>query len=187
MHSLLRVSLAALGLSLIAVNARAGEAGYIDLGKFTPTAGCQYVEVNLHSPLLKFASAIVEKDDHEAAALLRSLKHVRVNVVGFNDDTKGGVTDRIGGIRHELEAQGWAKVVTVQQNGRDEDVGVYVKSNDDGSIDGLVVTVMDPNEKQAVFVNVVGNIKPEQIAALGKGLHIEPLSALKMTPPAKNS
>src|SRR5947207_116168 len=33
-------------------------------------------------------------------------------------------------------------------------------------------------ERQAVFVNVVGNIKPEQLALLGEKLHIDPLKKI---------
>ena len=32
--------------------------------------------------------------------------------------------------------------------------------------------------KQAVFVNVVGDIKPEQLSMLGETLHIDPLKKL---------
>ena len=39
------------------------------------------------------------------------------------------------------------------------------------------MTVMD-GTKQAVFVNVVGNIKPEQLALIGDRLNIEPLKKL---------
>ena len=93
---------------------RAAEPGYVDLGKFSPAEGCQFVEVNLHAPLLKFASIFVDKEEPEAAALIRSLKHVRVNVVGFNDETRGETTERVRSIRKELATQGWTQVVTVQ-------------------------------------------------------------------------
>jgi len=66
-------------------------------------------------------------------------------------------------------------------------VAVFVKTNEREGIDGIVVTVLDPNEKQAVFVNVVGDIKPEQIAALGKNLHIDPLAHLKLVPEHKGA
>jgi hypothetical protein len=40
--------------------------------------------------------------------------------------------------------------------------------------------VIDSNEKNAVVVNLVGNIKPEQLAAVGKSLHIDPLAHLNL-------
>lgn len=41
------------------------------------------------------------------------------------------------------------------------------------AIQGVAITVVE--ERQAVFVNVVGNIKPEQVALLGERFDIEPL------------
>ncbi len=167
-------------VALAATSVRAAEPGYVDLGKFTPAKGCEFVEVNLHAPLIKLAARFVDKEEPEVAELLRSLKHVRVNVVGFDETNKAETTDRVEAIRSELEGQGWVRLVTVKEAEQAEDVGVYVKMREDESIDGVVVTVIDRSNDKAVFVNVVGNITPEQIAALGEGLNIEPLAKLKL-------
>jgi hypothetical protein len=42
------------------------------------------------------------------------------------------------------------------------------------------VTVIDSRKKEVVFVNLVGNIRPEQIAMIGKRLNIDPLAKLTM-------
>jgi hypothetical protein len=169
-----------LALVFLATSARSAERGYVDIGKFTPANGCEFVEVNLHAPLLKIACLFIDKDEPEVAALIRSLKHVRVNVVGFDDTNRRDTTDRVRSIRAGLEAQGWSQTVTVQDKGDAQDVAVYVKMNEDNSIDGVVVTVIDMSARQAVFVNVVGNITPEQLAAVGKGLDIQPLTHLSL-------
>ncbi|ACB76453.1 DUF4252 domain-containing protein [Opitutus terrae] len=189
MNRFLRHALATTALAVTALTVHAGEAGYVDLGQFKPADGCQYVEVNLHAPLLKFAAAFVDKDEPELAKLIRDLKRVRVNVVGYNDTTRADTTDRVQGLRRELEKQGWMQIVTVQQQGEKDadDVAIYVKMAADESVDGLVVTVLDTRQDQAVVVNIVGNIKPEQLVALGKGLHIEPLAQLRMKSDAKRS
>jgi len=62
--------------------------------------------------------------------------------------------------------------VVAQQ--KDQDVGVYLKMTDKGAVQGLTAVVMDGKE-HAVFVNVVGEIKPEQLALLGEKLHLDPL------------
>jgi hypothetical protein len=51
----------------------------------------------------------------------------------------------------------------------------------------LVVTVLDAGKREAVFVNVVGAIKAEQLSALGQRLNIEPLAALKLQGPDKDA
>lgn len=178
-----------LGLAVLASTlalapfAAAAESGYVDLGKFTPAEGGQFVEVNLGAPLLKFASVFVDKEEPAVAEMMRNLKHVRVNVVGFNDDTRADTTTRVRALRQELSKQGWTQIVTVQEPGKAEDVAVFVKLNNEESIDGVVVTVLDG--QQAVVVNVVGSIKPEQIAALGERFNVPALADLKLQPARK--
>lgn len=180
MNSFLRTAPVLIALSLAAVGAQAATPGYVDIGKFKPTDGCQFVEVNLHAPLLKFASMFVDKEEPEVAALIRTIKHVRVNVVGYDETTRAETTDRVEGVRRELETQGWTQMVTVKESGNAENVAVFVKMAEDDSIDGLVVTVIDGNKREVVFVNLVGNIQPEQIATIGKRLNIDPLAKMTM-------
>ena len=78
-------------------------------------------------------------------------------------------------------------MVTVKESGKAEDVTVFVKMAADESIDGLVVTVIDSRKREVVFVNLVGNIKPEQLALIGKRLNIEPLSHLTVKWDRKNA
>jgi hypothetical protein len=56
-------------------------------------------------------------------------------------------------------------------------VGIYLKTHDNGNVQGLVVIALD-GKKEAVFVNVVGDIKPDQLSTLGDRLHIDPLKKL---------
>jgi hypothetical protein len=167
----------AFSLAALSARAAAAESGYIDLGQFKSAPGCEFVEVNLHSTLLKFASIFVNREDSETAALIRSLKHVRVNVIGYDETNRAETAGRVQKIRGELEAQGWTQIISVRKGGDTEDVVVYVKTRGEDAIDGLVVTVIDPAKHQAVLVNIVGNIRPEQLAGLGRGLHIDHLSA----------
>lgn len=187
MHAKLRLATASLALGLSLCAARAADPGYVDLGKFTPADGCEYVEVNLQPSILKFASMFVGKEDRQAAELLRNLKQVRVNVVGYNDATRAETADHVAAIRRELTAQGWEQIVTVRHSPKDEDVAIYVKPHGDDAIAGLVVTVIDASKREAVVVNIVGNLKPEQLANLGRGLHIEPLEKLGAAPAKKGA
>jgi Na+-translocating ferredoxin:NAD+ oxidoreductase RnfG subunit len=82
---------------------------------------------------------------------------------------------RVEKIRKELDSKGWERIVAAQKT--DQDVGIYLKSKDKDTVQGVVVMVIEANH-QAVFVNVVGDIKPEQLALLGEKLHIDPLKKL---------
>jgi hypothetical protein len=177
----------ALSLGLATLAARAAEPGFVDLGTLKGADDAQFVEVNLGAPLLKFASVVVAKHDADAAALLRSLKRVHVNVVALNDTNRADATQRVQAFRRQLETEGWQRVVTVRESVKADDVVIFAKMGADDSVEGLVVTVLESGQSQAVVVNVVGNIKPEQLAALSRHLEIEGLEHVKLPEPAKRS
>ncbi len=155
--------------------------GYVDFGKLVPAAEGKFVEVNLSEGLLKFAASICSHEEPQAAEMLRNLKHVRVNVIELNDANRAATIERVKTVRQELEAQGWAQVVNVREAPKGDDVQVYTKTRGDEAIEGLAVTIID-NQHEVVLVNVVGDIKPDQIASLAERFDIEPL---KKACPAK--
>ena len=120
----------------------------------------------------------------EISELIKSLQSVRVNVLGLNDDNRVETTTRINEIRANLDAQGWKRVVTVQEKGGD-DVAVFIKEASESEIHGLVVSVMS-HSGEAVLVNVVGNVGIEQLAKLGDRLNIDPLRKLDLKAPIKS-
>jgi hypothetical protein len=129
--------------------------------------------------LLKFAAMIASFKEPEVAKLLRSIKHVRVNVVEFDRSNRADAATKIAEVKAHLEAEGWAPTVQVRERGEKEAVDVYIKLGVDDTIEGIVVTVIDSN-KEAVFVNVVGDIKAEQIAALCESLDIDALDNIDL-------
>jgi len=150
--------------------------GQVDFGSFTaPSGGGEFVEVNVTSSIITLATKFLEKDQPDVAKVLQGLHLVRVNVVGLNEENRPDMQARVQGIRKDLEAKGWERIVKVQE--KDQDVGVYLKTQNKDTVQGLVVVVLDGN-KEAVFVNVVGDIKPEQLAMLGEKLHIDPLKKI---------
>ena len=150
--------------------------GQVDFGTFSPSAsGGEFVEVNLSSNLISMAARFIEKQEPDIAKVVKGITLVHVNVIGVNEQNRPDLEKRIEKVRHDLEGKGWEKVVTVKE--KDQEVGVYVKTANKDTVQGVTVMVMEEN-KEAVFVNVVGDIKPEQLAMLGDKLHIEPLKKL---------
>jgi glyceraldehyde-3-phosphate dehydrogenase/erythrose-4-phosphate dehydrogenase len=115
---------------------------------------------------------LTEKDP---AKLLRNLQGVRVNVIGLTDENREDTKNRIEAVRSQLSNSGWDRIVTVKDGS--EDVGVFVKLRGEEAIEGVVVTIVN-GDREAVFVNVVGNIQPEQIAKVGESLNIKPLKEI---------
>ena len=179
MHAFLR-SIAAMAASsiLVAAAVAAPAPGEVDFGSFTPVAGQQFVEVEVDRPLLKLAAIFADKQDPEIGRIVANLERVRVNVIGLSDETRASTTERFRTIRAGLDTQGWKRVVTVQEE-KGDDVAVYLKQDADDAIQGIVVTVLS-RDGEAVLVNVVGNVKLEQIAAVGERLNLEPLRRLDL-------
>ncbi|MFO1459568.1 MAG: DUF4252 domain-containing protein [Verrucomicrobiota bacterium] len=172
-HRLLAVPVLSAALMSSPLRADATSPGYVDLGTFSaPAGGGQFVEVDLKGSLLTMAAKIAAKEEPEVAEVLRGIEAVRVNVVGINDGNRAELSDRIRSLRSGLTTGGWERVVSVQEDA--QDVGVFIKPKGPDSIAGVVVTVMD-GKGEAVFVNVVGDIQPEKLAALGEHFGIEPL------------
>ncbi len=150
--------------------------GQVDFGAFSPPKeGGQYVEVKLPSNLISLAARVVEKEEPEVAELLRGLKLVRVNVVGIDKDNGAEIQKRMKSIRKDLDGKAWERIVTAQE--KDQEVAIYVKMSAKDGIEGFVALVNEDN-RQAVFVNIVGEIKPEQVAMLGEKLHLDPLKKI---------
>ncbi len=164
--------------SFAAEPAAAGD-GYVDFGNIAPSGEGKFVEVNLSPGLLKFASLCVPKSEPQAADLVRNLKHVRVNVVELNDANRAATLDRVRSIRHDLGTQGWTSLANVREQPKGDDVQIFAKMRGDEAIEGLVVTVISGG-REVVLVNIVGDIKAEQIAMLADRFHIDPLKNVEM-------
>ena len=149
--------------------------GQVDFGTFTASGKGEFVEVNVTSSLISLATKFLEKDQPDVARVLKGLQLVHVNVIGLNDENRSDVETRVQTIRKDLETKGWERIVKVQE--KDQDVGVYLKTQNKETVQGLVVVIVD-GDKEAVFVNVVGDIKPEQLSMLGEKLHIDPLKKI---------
>ena len=153
--------------------------GYVDFGRFVPSSDGRFVEVNLSTGLLKFAAACAATTEPQAAALLGNLKHVRVNVVELNDGNRAATLDRVQTIRRELEAQGWTSLANVREQPKGDDVQIFAKMRGEEAIEGLAVTVIS-GSREVVLVNIVGEIKPDQIATLAERFHVDSLKDVNL-------
>ncbi len=171
----LTAAVALLPLAALKLSAETTLPGQVDFGTFTPSGKGEFVEVNLPGSLISLAAKFVEKEEPDVAKLLNGIKKVRVNVIGLSDANQEDLQKRAQDIRKQLSNSGWERLVTAQKEG--QDVGVYLKMDAKSTVQGLTVVVMD-GSKQAVFVNIVGDIKPEQLTMLGERLHLDPVKNL---------
>jgi len=170
MKSLIRLMSGAALVTALQLNIQADTLpGQVDFGQFSPPAsGGQFVEVNVPSSLIALASHFVEKQEPDVADLLTSLKMIKVNVIGMDEGNKSGLQERVQTVRKQLSGGGWERLVTALD--KQQDVGVYLKMGPKESVQGIAVTVLE-GDKQAVFVNIVGDLKAEQLTKLGDRIH----------------
>lgn len=131
--------------------------GYVDFGSLDSIFGEPTVQIAIGASLLGMVSSLSASQDQDAAELLKRLKGVRVNVYETSQMADGAV-DYVKNISSQLSDLGWESVVTV--NSSDEQVRIFMNINED-RIEGI--TVMAVEENEAVFVNVIGNINPEEL------------------------
>ncbi len=170
------LALAALSSAFLLSTPLRAETGAVDFGTFTPPhSGGQFVEINLKSNLLAMAGRLAQKDEPDAAEMLKSIQSIHVRVIGLDEDNRTKTEEQITQIRGKLEKEGWEKNVTVKDDG--SDVAIYTKLRGSEAVEGIVVTVIE-GKNQAVLVNVVGDLRPEKLIALGERFDIEPLKQL---------
>ena len=146
--------------------------GYVDFSQLGLNGLEARVEVFLKGPLLKMAREAVKSDEPELAGALDGVKLVRVNVFPMDDIDAKDLEAKTKKLASALEKKGWEMAVRVREE--DQNVYIYLLPTENELIDGLVVMVVDADD-EAVFVNIVGRIDPEQIGRIGRSIHFNGL------------
>ncbi len=149
------------------------ESGKVDFGDFSALkSGGKFVEINIGRALIGLATRFIPEDQADLANILNGLHGIEVRVVGVTDDNRPALEKRTQEVRKYIDNHGWDHVVSAHNGGHDADI--YLKMENQDTVAGLAVVAMDSN-KEAVFINIVGNIKPDQLATVGEQLGIDPL------------
>ncbi len=152
------------------------DAGYVDfesLGLFNEEDAV--VEIYLHDALLGMVASMSKSADPELSDMLSKLKLVRVQKFEMGDALGSEVETKVSGLAAKLEKGGWTRAVRVRE--ADENVYVYFKMGEK-LLQGITVMAIE-RDREATFVNIVGEIDPEQIGRLGKKFDIDELHDLQ--------
>lgn len=159
-----KVGIAALA-ALLAVPAMAQEdalkdlPGYIDFGELSDIYGEPKVMINIGGSVLRFVGGMAADSDPEAAAIMNNLKGVRIQVWSTEGQDAAPALDQASTMKNLLAGQAWEPIVQVNEEG--EKAYIYIKLNGD-VMDGLAVMAVDDSE--AVFINIIGQLDPNQLA-----------------------
>jgi hypothetical protein len=172
-HSIFRKILTLCVTLLISLPAMAQEdslkdfPGYVDFGELSSIFGEPTVQIAVGESLLGLVGSLSASEDPEAAELFNRLNGVRVNVFETTSMADGAV-DFVKDTSSKLDDLGWEPVVTV--NSQDEQVRIFMMINND-RVEGI--TVMAVEETEAVFVNVIGSIRPDELGKVMNNFDIE--------------
>lgn len=132
-----------------------------------------WLEVNIRGALLKLVAEASRYEDPELTDLLLKLKAIEVRGYELSRAQYDDIERRTSELARRLQDRGWDTLARVRE--RNERVDVYLKVHD-GNIAGMAVMVLEPgSDDGAVFVNIVGEIDPEQIGRIGAKFNIGPL------------
>jgi hypothetical protein len=135
------------------------------------------VEVYLKQPMLNLMSKFIEHEDPELFEMFGKLMLVRVQVFEASRELTAKFETESSKIVKTLDDKGWERVVRVREH--DEQVYVYLKPSEGYEwIQGIVVIAIEDYD-EAVFVNIVGDIHPDDIHRLGEHFDVEELDSIR--------
>jgi hypothetical protein len=131
------------------------------------------VEVSLRQPMLKMASKITEKDNPELFKALEKLSLIRVYVFDADSEFVKKFNTESAKTIKKLDNTGWERVVSVHED--DESAYIYLRPSKDSKLVYGIAVIAVEKDDEAVFVNIVGEINPDDVGQLGKYMDIEQL------------
>ena len=127
------------------------------------------VEINIEGALLSLVAAGAKNSDPEFASLIGGLKSIKLRVIPLKDLDESALRTKMGRTVSWLEDRGWKATLKVRNEG--EETYIYLKETA-GKIDGLTLLSLSPGD-EAVVINIVGRIDPEQLGRLTQHFDVD--------------
>lgn len=132
--------------------------GYVDFGDLSLTYGEPKITINLGGTMLNFVGMMSSSESPETSEMISKLKGIRVQIYSLEENADVA-RSQFSDTKSSLKSSGWEPIVQVNED--DEQVLVYMKAVD-GNMEGMTVMVVD--DEEAVFVNVIGQLNPAELA-----------------------
>ena len=139
------------------------------------------LNLTLEGDLLRAGAGLAGNGDADLGSLLSRLKQIRIQTFDMNESRSQKVQAKVGELGKQLEGKGWQPIVRAHD--KDSHTCVYLKWGGQ-VIEGVAVMSVEADRK-ASFVNVIGDIDPEQVGRLGASFDIDGLDDLKIDLEAK--
>ena len=169
-------------LTACGLTAPRGNEGFADMDSLGIGDTDRVLSLSIGPTLLHFAANHID-DEPETQELLRSLDGVRLRIYEIDGDA-GRVASRMNSMSSDLKNDGWEPVMTIRDD--NETVHMLLRMVDE-RICGMTVLVSD-GESEAVIVNLMGDIKPEQFSEVMVALDVDAAGVKDVeSPPAGES
>ncbi|HSL82579.1 MAG TPA: DUF4252 domain-containing protein [Thermoanaerobaculia bacterium] len=147
-----------------------GFVDFADLGIEEP--GELTLRVALHGPLLRMVAEATRGEEPGFAELIDKLQGIFARIYQVPEGRREALRSQVRHTTSLLERGGWQTVVEVHEPGGDTS---YLQVRTSGErILGLAVVFMEPGGSTG-FINVVGDITPEEVGRIGRTFDIEAL------------
>lgn len=149
-----------------------GQPGFVDFADLGIDApGELTLGVSLSGPILRLVAEATRGEEPGFAELIDKLQGIFAKVYEVPEDERGAI-DRIArSTVRRLESRGWHTVFEVHDAGASS----YLQVRTEGDlIQGLAVVFVEPDGTTG-FINVVGNITPDEVGRIGRTFDIEAL------------
>jgi hypothetical protein len=149
-----------------------GQPGFVDfadLGVDPP--GELTIGVSLSGPILRLVAEATRGEEPGFAELIDKLHGIFAKVYEVPDADRETVERLTRSTVRRLESRGWHTVVELHEGGDSS----YLQVHTDGElIQGLAVVFIE-SDGTTGFINVVGNITPEEVGRIGRTFDIDAL------------
>ena len=146
--------------------------GFVDFGEMNSLYGEPKVSISIGGALLGFVGAMAENSDPETAAIFSKLKGVQVSVYSTEGKTDAAL-EQVSRVKSALTASDWQPIVQVNED--DAPVQIFMMMASD-TLNGL--TLMAVDDEEAVFINVIGQLDPNELAAVMDNFDVDIENAL---------
>jgi hypothetical protein len=156
---------------LLACGSAANAQGYFSFDDIAGLDSEPTVEIDLGPDMLRFFGEAAKESVQDTSGL-EGITNVRVRVYEGIGGSEAELLKFVDDTSRTLESAGWSSVIRVNEDG--ERVRIFMKpaaaGANQGGIEGITLMVVDTGGDEAVFINVAGDIRPEQLGRIAAGI-----------------
>ena len=146
---------------------------FVNLEQFE--TGEEVTEVLVEEHLIRMVAKLATNEEPELSSVLEGIKLIKVHTFEISEKNASELSSKVKEIDKTLMNNGWDRIVRTKS--KDEVTNVYILTNNEEKIEGLVVAGFE-NDGDATFVNIVGDINLETIGELSSKFDIPTIGSI---------